>query len=126
MRVLGYVLVKETELLELRNGKEEEARAAAARADACAALRAHLATAREGQHVAVSRAMFAEGIIRMQTASIEQLMASNERMAKLVGDMRRSGFGILEPIETRDTPATVDEADRDAVEEDPDLEADPE
>lgn len=126
MRVLGYVLVKEEELQQLRLEKAQEARAAEARADACAALRAHLATARESAQMSAGRYLAAENTLGLQARSIEQLMASNERMVKLVSDMRRTGYGILEPIQTRDVPETVDDVDREAVERNPALGADDE
>lgn len=74
---------------------------------------------------AAARATSAEAMVRLQAKSIERLMESNDRMVGLVADMRRVGFGILEPLpEVNDTPTTIEQADAAAVAADPELEAD--
>jgi imidazolonepropionase-like amidohydrolase len=129
--MLGYTLVKESMLEELRefslktverNGLAESLLSEAR--EAGRQLGAHLETARTHAAMAIGRAEHAEKICALQAKSIEQLMASNERMVGLVADMRRVGFGILEPIDTNETPDTTTQYDREAVEEDPDLLAD--
>jgi capsid portal protein len=95
-------------------------------------LHADLARETDAKRTAVAqrdaeraRAESAVTVARLQARTIERLMASNERMVGLVADMRRVGFGILEPLgDVNDTPTTIDEADREAVQADPDLEAD--
>jgi hypothetical protein len=74
--------------------------------------------------MAAGRADHAEAMVKLQARTVERLLESNERLTKLVGDMRRVGFGILEPIETSDTPATTADYDREAVEQNPELGAD--
>jgi hypothetical protein len=129
--MLGYVLVKEEgwrrlqeelAFLQLRVPKFDAEMAdlrklAGEKGRALEPQKEHLVEAR-------ARADFAEQIVQLQTASIDRLMASNDRMVDLVASMRRTGFGILEPIETNDEPDTIDGADADAVRADPDLEAD--
>lgn len=87
-------------------------------------LSEHVKDARLLTQAESHRADVAERMVEHQDASIKQLMASNDRMVDLVASMRRVGFGILEPIETSDTPATTDQYDREAVEQNPDLAAD--
>jgi hypothetical protein len=84
-------------------------------------LHADLARETDAKRTAVAqrdaeraRAESAVTVARLQARTIERLM-----------DMRRVGFGILEPLgDVNDTPTTIDEADREAVQADPDLEAD--
>lgn len=122
--MLGYTLVKEQDLTDLREAyrmmKESEGLVTALLGQARETAQLAEARAIEGR----ARAEHAERMVQLQAKSIEQLMASNERMVGLVADMRRVGFGILEPIETNETPDTTAKYDREAVEEDPDLEAD--
>lgn len=146
--MFGYVLLKEAELLRVNedlallehlrelSGKFDHEmsdlrKLAGEKGRALELLSEHVKDLREGiqegekrRREMSARAAFAEDMVRQQRSTIEQVMASNERMVELVASMRRVGFGILEPIETNDTPATVDQADREAVELNPDLEYD--
>jgi hypothetical protein len=118
MEVFGYAVWPAAELRRLHESLAHEAAA-----KRTAVAQHDLALERFIQ--ANARAASAEAMVRLQAKSLERLMASNERMVGLVADMRRVGFGILEPLgEVNDTPTTIDDADREAVQADPDLEAD--
>jgi hypothetical protein len=74
--------------------------------------------------MAAGRADHAEAMVKLQARTIERLIESNERMVEAGRRHAPVGFGILEPIETNDTPATTADYDREAVEQDPELGAD--
>jgi hypothetical protein len=125
--MLGYRLMRQAVLDEqAKRWRREwnELQGLRKRSGELEAQLAELTNVRELARVAEGRAEHAESMVRLQAKTIERLMDSNDRMAKLVGDMRRVGFGILEPLEVNEESTSTLDADRAAVEANDELAAD--
>lgn len=82
-----------------------------------------LKEARAARDAAAARADLADRVVTAQSAHVESLQKSNDKLVEAMMEMRRIGYGLIRDVLdenlSADATSTTDE-DEDAVERDPD------